>query len=522
MNPKIHITHHHKIKSAAIYLFFITVLSYLGFSIYSAYYTFQGGQCKEVFDSQTLDNKKRICCNPDQYNSKDSLCKIKCDVLEVNPESSFCQNILQSQGIDPLAKQIEKPKVIPNDVPKCTNLSASSVDNTIVLKPSNPLRFDITVQASDLKPKYFIYEFYSLENNDYSTLKPISFVQGKTLFGISPATNQQNGIYKDYISALHEDLFQEDLNNKSKIPNEVLMVVSVVDQNDKKYLQPAYCFAKFTVDNTPSYCKYFKINNEELSDGEKIKLSVESNLPATYSYEFRFQNLDNYNNVNGIKEYKFISYNKSGGSNQAFSVSKEAKGANTFNLELDWKDFYQPDLNNKNKYPESIKALVYIKPTTNSKIENIAPCTVKFELDKDSGIDNCKDISLSGGTINSNGSYTLKKTQYLTIEATSKSKSIERFDFEFYNLGNLKSKKEINGIANANPIYFTKSDPYVISKATSKTDTKSILVSYEDFNRVDLSTGSRPQKVQVRATFINSDDRYSKVSSKCTTEFDIE
>ena len=85
------------------------------------------------------------------------------------------------------------------------------------------------------------------------------------------------------------------------------MVVSIVDQNDKKYLQQPFCFARFKVDNTPSYCKEFKVDNSVLSDGEKIKLSVESNLPATYSYEFRFQNLDNYNNVNGIKEYKFIS-----------------------------------------------------------------------------------------------------------------------------------------------------------------------------------------------------------------------
>jgi hypothetical protein len=519
MDSKIHIIHHHKIKTAAVYLFFIALLSYLGFSIYSAFYAFQGGQCKEVFDAQSLDNKKRICCNPDQYNSKDALCKIKCDTLEVNPDSAYCQNILQSQGIDPLAKQIEKPKALPSDVPKCTNLSASSSDNTLLLKPSNPLRFDITVQATELKPKYFVYEFYSFENNNYATLKPISFIQGKTLFGISPAVTQQNGIYKDFLSALHEDLFQEDLNNKNKIPDDVLMVVSIVDQNDKKYLQQPFCFARFKVDNTPSYCKEFKVDNSVLSDGEKIKLSVESNLPSTYSYEFKFQNLDNYNTVNGIKEYKFISYSKSGGS---FSISKEAKGSSKFNLELDWKDFYQPDLNNKNKYPESIKALVYLKPTEKSSIENIAPCTVKFELDKDSGIDNCKDLEISGGTKNSDGSYSLNKNQYITLEASSKSKNIERFDFEFYNLDNLKSKKEISGIANANPIYFSKSDPYVISKTTSKTDSKSILVSHEDFNRIDLSTGSKPTKIQVRATFINSDDRYSKINSKCTTEFNVE
>lgn len=523
MDLKHHLhTHHHKIKTWSIYIFIFALIAYLGFSVYSTYNAFQGGQCREFFDIQTIENKKRICCNPDQYNSKDSLCKVKCDALETNPNSPYCQNLLQSQGILPIAKEIQKPLPIPNEIPKCTGLVVSSKDGSMTLKPSNPIKFDYSFKATDIRPKYYIYELYTFENNDINTLKPISFVPGKTLFGISPATIAADGSYKDSFTALHENLFQENLNKGNKIPEDVLMIVSIVDQSDKKYLQPSYCFAKFKVDNTPSYCKSFKVNQEVLSDGEELKLSVESNLPITYSYDFRFLNLDNYQTINGSKEYKEISYNKAGNTNQSFAITKEARGASSLKIEIPWKDFYQPDLNNKNKYPESIRVLAYLKPTADSKIENIAPCKANFELDKDSGIDNCKELNISGGTTNPDKSITLKPNQYVTLEGISKSRNIERFEFSFFNLDNLITQKEKYGIKNAAPIYFSKSNPFEITKTTSKTDTKSIIVSYDDFNKVDLGTGSRPKNIQARVTFINTDDRSSKIDKNCTVTFKVE
>ena len=506
-------THRHKIKTWAIYLFILGLVVYLGTSMYSAYFAFQGGQCKEFFDTQTMDNKKRICCNPDQYNSKDNLCKIKCDTLEVNPESSYCQNLISSQEVSPLAKQIQKPTQIPNEEPKCTSMVITSSNGTTTLKPSNPITFQVTAKALDIKPKYFFYEFYSYQNNDLKTLKPISFVKGKTLLAASPAKISSDGTYKDSITALHEDLFQEDLLNNNKIPQNVLMAVSIIDQNDKKFLQPYSCFARFDIDKDASSCKSLKVDNELLSDGEKINLSLQSNLPKTYSYEFRFQNLDS-------KE--LVSFNRSNGKNLPFSVSKEANGNSTTNIELGWDDFYKEDLNNKKNYPQGIKVLAYVKPTADSNIDNINPCTVKFELDQDSGVENCKELNISGGTKNSDGSIFLKPTQYITLEGVAKNKNVEVFDFGFFNLDNLITNKDKSGVKNANAIYFTKSDPFVIEKKTSKTDTKSILVSYDDLNKIDLATGSKPKNIQARINFINSDDRSSKLNKNCVANFKLE
>ena len=189
---------------------------------------------------------------------------------------------------------------------------------------------------------------------------------------------------------------------------------------------------------------------------------------------------------------------------------------------MGWDDFYKEDLNNKKNYPQGIKVLAYVKPTADSNIDNINPCTVKFELDQDSGVENCKELNISGGTKNSDGSIFLKPTQYITLEGVAKNKNVEVFDFGFFNLDNLITNKDKSGVKNANAIYFTKSDPFVIEKKTSKTDTKSILVSYDDLNKIDLATGSKPKNIQARINFINSDDRSSKLNKNCVANFKLE
>jgi len=86
----------------------------------------------------------------------------------------------------------------------------------------------------------------------------------------------------------------------------------------------------------------------------------------------------------------------------------------------------------------------------------------------------------------------------------------------------LNSDKTKNNVKDAEPIYFSKSDPFEIEKETSKTDSKSILVSYDDMNKIDLSTGQKPKNIQVRASFTNSEGRISKLDSDCVSSFKME
>lgn len=515
--------HSHKIKTYSIYVLILGLATYLGISIYSTFFALKGGQCREYFDAQNIENKKKICCNPDQYNSSDKLCKIKCDTLEVNPDSAFCQGILQSQGASPVAKQIEKPTPLPPQVPKCASLQMTSINNTTILKPSNPIKFNLKIVADKIKPKYVLYEFYSFINNDLKTLKAISFKEGKTLLAMSPAVQNPDGTFSDSITAIHENLFQEDINRNNETPKNILMAVSIIDENNNKYLQPAGCFARFDVDQSPNSCKSFKLDNEVVKEGEAIKFTIKPSLPKVAGYAFRFENMDNFKVVDGEKKYKFISFSRSNGENQPLTFSREFKSTDTFNLELKWEDFYREDLNFKEKYPESIKVLAYVKPLPDSNIENIEPCTLKFTLSGETGLELCEDLTISGGTTGADKSITLKTGQYITLDATSKSKSIEEFKFEFFNLDNLISNKNIiSEVKNANKIYFSKSDPYAIERKTSKTNNKSILISYDDLNKIDLSTGKKPTNIQARVTFVNSDGRSSKLDKNCVATFKVE
>jgi hypothetical protein len=527
MNNNILILHHHKNKiKFGLLSFFVLIVIFLGFSAATSYLSYYGGgQCRDIFDNQPIENRQKICCNEDHYNSKDTLCKIKCDAIDVNPNSQFCQELKSSQTESPLAKEIEKPKPLPKQAPKCTEIKLVNFDkgeDVFELKPSNPINIEMKISAKDLQPKYFLYEFFSIEGNDISSIKPISFEKNKTLFAINPATFNSSGEYKDSVTTLHNFFYKQNLNNNNQFPKDVLVVTSIIDESGNKYLQPNSCFTRFTVDQTPNYCKNFSINQENLETGEKIKFSIESNSPTTDSFVFQFLNLDNYEKSGGNKIYKPISFEKVNNKNENYSISKNANGNSKLSFEMTWEDLYQKDLNNKNKFPKNIKVNAYVKPYEKSSLEELVACTVEFKLGGDEGIDNCEDISIGGATKNSDGSITLKTGQFITIKSEAKSKSITEFLYTFHNLDNLNSSKLVNNVKDAEPIFFSKSDPYEIEKSSSRTSSKSILVSFDDLNKIDLSTGSKPKNIQVRAFFVNTDGRVSALDSDCAASFKIE
>lgn len=116
----------------------------------------------------------------------------------------------------------------------------------------------------------------------------------------------------------------------------------------------------------------------------------------------------------------------------------------------------------------------------------------------------------------------MKPGQYITIKSEANTKNISNFSYEFYNLNNLNSNKFINSVIDANEIYFSKSDPFEVNKSSSKSQSKSILVSYDDINKIDLSAGSKPTYIQVRAFFTGTDGRISKQDTDCIAAFKVE
>jgi hypothetical protein len=523
---KIVLKHHrNKVKLTALSLFgifFVILGIFLVYSFSKSKYT---KQCTNIFDEKDLDGKKRMCCNPEHYNSSDKMCQIKCDTLEVNPDSYFCKEILTSLDETPLAKELDRAQELLKDAPKCLNFTIKNTTESLnyaLLKPSNPLQFEFNVEANTVKPKYFIYEYYTIENNDIRTAKPISFEENKNLISVSPAQTQTGKLYRDSFQALYENFYKPNLNNERKIPYDILVTTSIIDEKDQRRLQPQGCYFVFRLSEESTYCREFKLSTSKLTDNEKLKVNLTSNLPSTYGFEFRFQNLENYSTVNSLKEYKPISFTKVNNENIPFVFSQEAKGNNSISIEFDWDDFYQKDLNFKNRFPQFIKVLGYIKPLPTTKIENIVPCTLDLELDIRQGIDLCKDISLSGVDESSTGQKILKPNGSITIESQATTKNIQKFTFTFHNLDNVSSNKRINNITNASPIYFEKEDPFEISKSSNKSDSKSILVSFNDLNKVDLATGQKPKNIQVRAYFENTDERISNLNKSCVTNFKIE
>jgi hypothetical protein len=526
MQEKITLHHHHnKIKFGLIFFVLIIVI-YVGFTTASSYLAYYGGgQCRDIFDLQPLENRQRICCDADHYGYKDTLCKVKCDALDVNPDSAFCKNLKNNQAQSPIAQEISKAKPLSKESPKCTNFKIVNYDKNEkenLLKPSNPLNIQMKVEAKDIQPRYFVYEFFTIQGNDIYSIKPISFEKGKTFMAINPAKYSSNGLYTDSMTVLHNFFFNENLNEDKKVPSDVLIVSSIIDEKGNKQLQPTSCFARFTIDQTPSYCKSFSVSQGKLESDGTISVSIESKSPTNYSYEFNFLNLKNYETSNGDKIYKPISYDYVNGKKVPYTVSKLANGNSKMTFDLKWTDLYQRDLNFNNKYPKNIRIEAYIKPYLKSSLEELVPCRTDITLGGDEGLDYCKDISISGGTKNSDGSTSLKSGQYITIKSQANIKNINNFSYTFHNLNNLDSDKTEDGVKDAGEIYFSKSDPFEINKSSSKTDSKSILISYDDINKIDLSAGSKPTNIQVRAFFTSTDGRSSKLDSDCVTSFKVE
>jgi hypothetical protein len=526
-NIKVLLKHHHnKIKFSILTLFTVIILA-IGVSLtFSLSATRYSQQCSTMFDTKDLDSKKRICCNSDHYNSSDSLCKIKCDTLEVSPDSQYCQEILDSQEESPLSKELSKMEEMLKDAPKCLNFSIKNTTESLnypLLKPSNPLLFEFNVEAQKIKPTYFVYEYYTIVNNDYTTIKPISFEQGKNLISVSPAKPGVGILYRDSFQALYENFFKQNLNDNRKIPQDILVTTSIIDDKNQRIPQPQNCNALFRVSELSSYCREFKITStSNISPGVELELELVSNLPTTDSFELRFLNLDNFTETNSIKTYKPVSFDKENNTNKPLSFSENARGENKTDFSFEWSDFYQKDLNHENKYPERIRIEAYIKPSANTPIQNIRPCTVDFEMDKRSDLNLCKDLSVKGISKNSSGQYVLKKGQEATFKLESTSKDLYDGIILFYNADNIDNDlkyKEIKALQ----IYFQPNQSFSIIKSMKDKYSISETLSYEDFDRIDYKTGKKPQNIIVSGQFRNKNYDFSYVNKdECTLNLKIE
>ena len=112
-----------------------------------------------------------------------------------------------------------------------------------------------------------------------------------------------------------------------------------------------------------------------------------------------------------------------------------------------------------------------------------------------------------------------------------KEKNIKDFVFSFHNLDNLIPKdygkgkgNTAEGIKNPYHINFKKGVDYeVVKKANEENDNdESITVYHEDFDTIDLQTGSRPKKVQIRGNFVTVTGETSRLDSDCIKEVQIE
>jgi hypothetical protein len=80
------------------------------------------------------------------------------------------------------------------------------------------------------------------------------------------------------------------------------------------------------------------------------------------------------------------------------------------------------------------------------------------------------------------------------------------------------------GIKNPYHINFKKGVDYeVIKKANETSDNdESIKIYHEDLDSIDLQTGSRPRKIQVRGNFITNNGETSNLDSDCIKEVQVE
>jgi len=531
--------HHKKLKIYA----FITAFVLLVGAIYYASYkisttTSNLAQCREFFDNKDLENKKRLCCDTSHYNSSDSLCAAKCDTIGINPESSFCTEISLKQDQPGLSAQQIKPKAA--KLPECKNFVIESqtekIGDQYLLKAGQSLKVNYNIYSPEIKARSYIYEFFSYDDgkNNY---KAISFEPGKSYRAFYNASDLGKVNQMNQIDGLHEDLYKQDLNNDSKYPKNILMVLSIIDQNQKRYLQGWNCFVKIKVDDTPNYCKNISISDKEISKGEVASITVTPNTPNVGNYDFRLVNTQNNKEISFssqvISGYPAVNSNNS-------RVIVNGSGSNPAKINLSWTNLYKVD-NNTNENLKNLKVTAYVRPRENVESDKVAACSVELKIKPDEGVKLCDDIKFNLYRKNSSGSYeliipgasdtfTMKSTDYISIRSQAKKKDIKEFIYSFHNLDNINNKdygkgkgytKE--GIRNPYPINFKKDVDLEITKyGQEDSSDASIKVYYEDLDSIDLLTGTRPRNVQVRAMFKNSNNELSQLDSSCVKEFRIE
>lgn len=533
---------HEHIKKIRIYIFSIAFLILVG-AIYYVSYSISTtssklAQCRELFDNKDLENKKKICCDETHYNASDELCSAKCDTIGVNPNSSYCTETALKQGQPGVTKQITKPKSVTR-VPECQSigidLNAEKSGDSFVLKAGKPLKLSYQIYAPEIKAKAYIYEFFSYEEGK-NNFQAISFEPGKTYKGYYNASDTSKINQVNDVVAFHEDLYKPDLNMNSEYPKNVLMTLSIIDSQNSRSLQRWNCFVKIKLDQTPNYCKNIEVSDKEISKGESVRVTVTPNTVNVNNYDFRIINLDN-----DKEEVSFenpISSNAVGQNNSRILL-KGNKG-NPTSLTLNWTQLYKKDKNTGNNL-KNVRIKAFVRPLENVTSDDVASCSIDFKVLPDEGVKTCdgmkltlvrvgKDSMGSNVSKDSDGIYTMKSTDYMVIESKSKLSNVSKFIYTFHNLENLIDKdygkgkgytKE--GIKNAYAINFRKNVDLEITKAGSgKDNDKRITIDYADFNSIDLLTGKRPKKVQVRSYFVDNNNQISGIDSKCVQEFRIE
>jgi len=528
-------SHHKKIRIyiyAGAFLLLVGAIYYVSYSISNS--TSKLAQCREIFDNKDLESKKKICCDIDHYNSSDELCKAKCETIGVNPDSSFCTETALKQDQPARTSQVTKPK-IPTKMPECQSIgiqpNLEKEGDKFVLKAGKPLKLNYQIYSPEIKAKSYVYEFFSYEEgkNNY---KAISFEQGKSYLGFYNASDLGRTNQSNEVVAFHEDLYKPDLNNNSAYPTNVLMTLSIIDTNRNKKLQNWNCFIKIKLDQTPNYCKEIKINDKEIARGETARITVTPNTINVNNYDFRIINLDNEN-----KEVSFdspVNSNAVGSDNSRIIV--KGNKANPIDLNLTWSQLSRKD-NNTNQNLKNVRIKAYVRPLENVTSDEVASCSVDFKLKGADGIAICEEMRInsydSKGVLvkPSNNIETLKSGGYMTIYLFSKQKNIKDFIFSFHNLDNLISKDygkgkgyTAEGIKNPYHINFKKGVDYeVIKKANETSDNdESIKIYHEDLDSIDLQTGSRPRKIQVRGNFITNNGETSNLDSDCIKEVQVE
>lgn len=525
--------HHKKIRIfifAFAFLILVGAIYYVSYSISNS--TSKLAQCREIFDNKDLESKKKICCDDSHYNSSDEICAAKCDALGVNPESSFCTETALKQDQPGRTAQISKPKLT-TKLPECQAIgiepNLEKEGDKFILKAGRPLKLNYQIYSPEIKAKSYVYEFFSYEEGK-NNFKAISFDPGKSYMGYYNATDLGRTNQTNEVIAFHEDLYKPDLNSNSQYPKNVLMTLSIIDTNRSKKLQNWNCFIRIKLDQTPNYCKEIKINDKEIAKGETARITVTPNTVNVNNYDFRIINLDN--------DGKEVSYESPINSNTVGTDNSRiiVKGnkSNPIDLNLNWTQLSRKDKNTGSNL-KNIRIKAYVRPLENIISDDVASCSVDFKLKGAEGEELCDSLRVvtynSSGQTNTSNPLYLKKEGSMQIYLTSKEKTIKEFVFSFHNLDNLIPKDygkgkgyTAEGIKNPYHINFKKGVDYeVIKRANEDNDNdESIKIYHEDLDSIDLQTGSRPRKIQIRGNFVTNTGEASKLDSDCVKEVQVE